>query len=361
MAIEDDTIDEHDETFLVELTNPSGAVIVDGTAIGTIDGNLSCADRGSTSTDTLPTASVSGTSADEDAGKMDMTVTVTGAMCQDYAFQFKVSADTRPGRSSATLNADFRQPKSVTLAAGQTSVDFSVPLIDDDVVEGDETFKLRVWSKRLPGLRNLADVEVYPTIVDDDTAQLQLPGTGATSVTEGGWLSFVVTLDRPSNTDVTFDYATSDGSSPAAAEGDDYEAASGTATISAGDLSVTVAVRTLDDTLDEHDENVDLTVSNLSGASPDSDDTATGVITDDDDPPAMRVGDATAVEGDQLQFTVTLDAPSGRKVTVKRRTYDGSAVAADPDNDYEPLTLAVGTVTIAAGATSQTVSVHHQH
>ena len=357
VAIEDDNVNEHDETFLVELSNPSGAAVVDGTAVGTIDGNLACADRRSSSTDKLPTASVTGARADEDDGKMDMTVTVTGAMCQDYTFQFEVKSDTRPGRSSATTDADFRQPKTVTLAAGQTSVGFSALLIDDDVVEGDETFKLRVWSKRLPGLRNLAaDVEVHPTIVDDDTAELQLPADGTVLVGEGGWLSFVIRLDQASNTDVTFDYATSDGSSPAAAEGDDYEEASGTATIPAGDLSVTVAVRTLQDTLDEHDENVDLTVSNLSGATADPDgDTAVGVITDDDAAPAVSVGDATAVEGDKLQFEVTLDAPSGRKVTVKRQTHDGSAVAADPHNDYDALTL--GTVAIAAGATSQTVEV----
>ena len=358
VAIEDDNVAEFDETFLVELSNPSGAVIADGTSVGTIDGTASCIKRGGSETMPDP-PSVAGISASEGAGEMTPTISikVTEAMCEDYIFQFEVTADARPGkRNSATLGADFLQPKPVTLAVGQTSVGFSVPLIDDDVVEGPETFKLRVWSKRLPGLRNLTDVEVYPTIVDDDTAQLQLPADGTVTVAEGGWLSFVITLDRPSNTDVTFDYATSDGSSPSATAGADYTAVSGTATISAGDLSVTVAVRTLQDTLDEHDENVDLTVSNLSGATVGTGgDTATGVITDDDAPPAMSVGDATAVEGEDLQFTVTLDAPSGREVTVKRQTYDGSAEAAD--DDYEPLTLTVGEVVIAAGATSQTVPV----
>ena len=364
VEIKSDSDDEYVETFFVALSNPQNATIADGTAVGDIDGNLTCVDMRNSSTDPLPTASITGTSADEDDadGRMDLTITVTQAMCQDYDFRLAVSDDTRTGRTTATLGADYRQPSNVRLSRGQTSVGFSVPLIDDDVVEGDETFELEAGSSRLPGRRVLAAVTVYPTIVDDDEAELQLPSAGEARVGEGGWLGFVVRLDQPSVTAVTFDYATSDGSTPTATAGDDYVAATGTATIPAGDLSVTVTVRTVEDLLDELDENVDLTVSNVTGADPDPDGaTATGVIVDDDDPPGVRVADAAAVdEGGKLSFAVTLDAPSGREVTVKRATRDGTAKAAaagnDPgDNDYDA--LASADLVFAAGVTSHTVEV----
>ena len=368
VEIKDDPVDqkeedkEYVETFYVDLSNPQNATIADGTAAGDIDGDLACVDMRTRSTHTLPTASVTGTSADEDDadGRMDLTLTVTQALCQDYELRFTVSDDTRPGSRTATLDADYRQPSSVRLGRGQTSVGFSVPLIDDDIVEGDETFQL-AWAQ-MPGRRALPPLnDVYLTIVEDDESTLQLPADGTVTVSEGGWMSFVITLDKPSNTAVTFDYATSDGSAPAAAAGADYTAVSGSATISAGDLSVTIPVRTLQDTLDELDENVDLTVSNLSGATVvPGGSTATGVITDDDGPPSMRVSDASAEEGGALSFVVRLDAASGREVTVTRATRDDTAKAAatgnDPgDNDYTG--LASGELVFAAGVTSRTVLV----
>ena len=357
VEVKSDSVDEYVETFYVDLSNPTNATITDGTAAGDIDGDLACVDMRTTSTDTLPTASISGASADEDDadGRMDLTITVTQAMCQDYEFRFAVSDDTRSGRRTATLGADYRQPSSVRLGRGQTSVGFSVPLIDDDVVEGDETFQL-VASSRMPGRRALADVTVYPTIVEDDVTTLQLPADGTVTVNEGGWMSFVISLDKPSAVPVTFDYATADGSAPAATAGDDYVAASGSATISAGALSATVAVRTLQDSIDESDENVDLTVSSISGAAPDPDgDTAVGVIIDNDRAPAASVSDASADEGQDLQFTVTLDAASGRELTVDWATRNGTgAGGATAGSDY---TAGSGTVTFAAGDTSETVTV----
>ena len=357
VTVNTDSVDEFDETFLVELSSPTNAAIADGTAVGTIDGTLACVDRRSTSTETLPTAAISGTSADEDDGQMDLTVTVSAAMCQDYQFRFQVTGDASwISGTTATFGTDYGQPPPVTLAAGQTAVDFGVPLIDDDVAEGDETFRLRAWSASLPGLRNLAEVEVRPTIVDDDVAELQLPAAGTVSVTEGGWLSFVVRLDRPSIDDVTFDYATSDGSVPAAAAGADYVAVSGTVTIAAGDLSATVAVRTLDDTLDELDENLNLTLSNIVGASPDPDgNTATGVIVDDDPPPSARVSDSAADEGKTLLFTVSLDAASGRDVTLDYDTRDGVGdQGAEAGKDYVARS---GTLTFNPGETAKTVGI----
>ena len=90
----------------------------------------------------------------------------------------------------------------------------------------------------------------------------------------GAVLSFAVSLTRAPSADVTIDYATSNGSAQAGA---DYTAASGTLTISSGSTSGTIDVAVLDDSHDDADETMTLTLSNPSSGVL-SDATATGTI-----------------------------------------------------------------------------------
>ena len=79
----------------------------------------------------------------------------------------------------------------------------------------------------------------------------------------GAMLAFEVTLVRAAEEAVTVDYATADGSAVA---GEDYEAASGTLTIAAGQTAATVHVTVLDDSHDEGEETLTLTLSNAVNA-----------------------------------------------------------------------------------------------
>ena len=69
-------------------------------------------------------------------------------------------------------------------------------------------------------------------------------------------------------------------------------------------------------------------------------------------PRSLSVADATATEGGNLAFTVSLDQPATVPVTVDYATADGSATA---PSDY---TAASGTLTFAAGDTTKQVVVH---
>jgi hypothetical protein len=76
-------------------------------------------------------------------------------------------------------------------------------------------------------------------------------------------LTFTVAMAPVSASDVTVDYATSNGTATA---GSDYIAASGTLTIPAGQTSGTIAVSVLGDTTYEPNETFTLTLSNPVGA-----------------------------------------------------------------------------------------------
>ena len=75
-------------------------------------------------------------------------------------------------------------------------------------------------------------------------------------------LVFAVALSRAAGATITVDYATSDGSALAGA---DYTATSGTLTIGAGSSGGSIEVAVLDDSHDEVEETMTLTLSNASG------------------------------------------------------------------------------------------------
>src|SRR5206468_2665790 len=88
-----------------------------------------------------------------------------------------------------------------------------------------------------------------------------------------------------------------------------------------------------------------------------ADSSAIGTITNDDAAPlpTVSIADVTQAEGNagtsNAVFTVTLSAASASTVTVQYATANGTATAG---SDYTTIS---GTLTFAAGITSQTISV----
>ena len=103
------------------------------------------------------------------------------------------------------------------------------------------------------------------------------PTRGASEYADAA-LAFEVTLDRQATGPVTVDYATADGTATA---GDDYDAASGTLELAAGETSKTIEVTVHADTENEGEETLTLRLTNAVGARI-ADGDATGTIQDHD-------------------------------------------------------------------------------
>src|SRR5262249_44351578 len=145
-----------------------------------------------------------------------------------------------------------------------TSKTFSIPILDDTLVEPDETVNLAL-SNPTGGATLGSQATAALTIHSDDGAQpgaLQFSAASYTASETQGSITITVTRTGGSNVPVTVNYATSAG--PATA-GSDYTAASGTLTFAAGETSKTFAIPILDDTLVENPETVNLTLSNATG------------------------------------------------------------------------------------------------
>ena len=189
---------------------------------------------------------------------------------------------------------------------------------------------------------NVLDVPV-PTISINDPA----------AVTEGGAVTFTVSLSSAAAGTVTVDYATSDGTATAPG---DYTAATGTVTFAPGDTSETVVVQTIDDTdfAEADTETFNVTLSNVTGNATIGDATGVGTINDNDvappvdDPPTAAAGPDQTVDSGQ---TVTLAGsgtdPENETLTFAWTQTAGTAVTlSDPTSPTPTFTAPTGPQTL---------------
>ncbi|MGF1580282.1 MAG: cellulase family glycosylhydrolase [Gemmataceae bacterium] len=109
--------------------------------------------------------------------------------------------------------------------------------------------------------------------------------------------NFKLVLSKPSNEVVSVDYTTTNGT---ATEGSDYQSRAGTLTFTAGQVTKTLSVSVLNDTVVEDDETFFVDLSNVTGATL-ATNRAQGTIRNNDEPPVVvpevSVGDASIIEG----------------------------------------------------------------
>ena len=330
VPITEDAMDERDEMFTVILSGTTTARVSGGSATAMIDDD-----------DDPPSLAVGDATAAEDAGSITFEVALGAASGRD------VSVDYATADGTAAAGADYTAMSStLVIPAGQTRGTIRVPITDDDVDEADEMFTLALRRPRFASLRG-SDATATGKIADDDG----LPSLAVADVSaaeDAGSVTFEVALGAASGLDVSVDYATVDATAEA---GVDYEATSGTLIIPAGETVGTIAVPIVDDVLDEADEAFTLTLSGgVQAVAPV--DPVTAIIADDDEPPSLALGDASAAEdAGSVTFEVTLGAVSGQDESVDYTTVDGTAEAGV---DYEATS---GTLTVPAGETVGTIVV----
>ena len=257
----EDTIDEPDETFTIQLSNPSGATLTDDVGIATITDN-----------DPLPTLSV-GDATVEEGGTASFEVTLSPASARTVTVDYQTVGGT------AAEGIDYtRASGTLTFDAGETRQTIEVETTEDSDDEPDEAFTVRLSN---PDRATLADDSGSGTIEDDDDTVNTLPtlSIGDATVIEGETASFEVTLTGTSTQTVTVAYETAGGS---AVEGTDYTRASGTLTFAVGTTQRTIEVQTSEDSDDEADEAFAVRLTNPNGATL-ADDSGSGTIEDDDE------------------------------------------------------------------------------
>ena len=274
-----------------------------------------------------------------EGGTLVFTVTKSGATGSSVSVNFATADGT------AATGSDYNAASgTLTFAPSETAKTISVVTIDDAAVEADETF-----SVNLSGASNatINDGVGNGTIVNNDVAPPNL-AINDVSVTEGGTLAFTVSRTGSTSTTSTVNFATANGT---AAAGSDYNAASGTLTFAPSETAKTVSVVTIDDAAVEADETLSVNLSSASNATI-SDGVGNGTIVNNDvAAPSFSIGDAAAIEGQLLVFTVTRSGSSSGSYSLSYSTADNTAVA---PSDY---VAASGTLTFATNEMSKTINI----
>lgn len=343
VPILEDEIDENAESFLINLTNPVNATIVNAQGEGFINDN-----------DETPAITINNNVAvaEGNSGTVAATLTVSLSPVSSET----ITVDWATQDNTATNPADYEPDNgTLTFAPGESSKTITLTVNGDELEESNESFSVNL--SNATGGATISDTQGFVTITDDD-APLPTVSIGDVTVTEGnsGTVNavFTVTLNTAAAESITVDWATQDNS---AAEPGDYTSGDGTLTFAAGETSKTVTVVVNGDTEDESSaENFYVNLTNIVGPATIADNIGVGYITDDDEPlPAITVDNIEVNEGNSgtvtATFTITLNKAGTESITVDYTTQDNSAT--DPE-DY---TAVNGTLTFAPGELTKTVDV----
>ena len=170
-----------------------------------------------------------------EGGAATFTIETTVELVEDLDVFYVVEG-------AATADADFNAPDGdITMQLGQERVTLSIPVRSDDDVEGDETLIVRL-SADPAGNYRLSDRDRATMLIESsDLPELTLVGGG--EVAEGETAIVTIVADQAPDTDTSVNYQVS-GSAQA---GQDYAVVTGTALLRAGERSVSVEIRTIDD------------------------------------------------------------------------------------------------------------------
>ena len=354
IVVSGDTDIEGDETFMLTLSSPStDAIIAKDIATGTITNDDEVSLSFSSPAYAIPEGSTGIT-------EFEITLNLGREALIDITGTLRLDDLTALVRTEERIGDYFFEEYTITIPAGETSVQITGSIVGDTDVEDNELF--RVYFESLtenenvfPDLRNL---QTDVVIINDDDVLVSISDA---SVDEGNAdttnLVFNVSLDRVNIEDVTIEYSTSDETAisdetATYGEDEDYTAASGTLTIPEGERMGTITIVVNGDTDIEGDETLTL-VLKLKMFMADhailNNSTATGTIIGDDGA-LVSIADASVNEGisgdTNLVFTVSLNKAISSDIVAVYSTSGGTATAG---SDYTAVSN--GMVTISAGTT----------
>lgn len=328
----DDIHDDDNETFVLTL---AGMVNASGSC-GTDDAFCTLTDN------EFPSLNIQSQVTTLNEGSVwEFTVLLTTPRQDETTFDLDLFLGTSQGEG---IDYSFGDAGTHILAPMTTEVSFTVPFLDDQLAaEADEIIRANISNANVA----LGVVDMEATIIDAPELSI-----GSAAADEGQTAIFDVFLDAPSTADIQFNLQFANDS---ATMGDDFDVtATGPYTFLAGETATTVPVEIFaGDGGDAAVELFVITVVAPTNATVSADNSGIGSITDMDPPELSWAGDATGLEGENVEFTVNLSWSSEVEVNFNVNFIDGTAVRAGIDYDDS----FVGPFVVPAGATTFTVLV----
>lgn len=268
----------------------------------------------------------------------NLSALATITVVRSGATNTAVSIDYLTGDDTAIAGIDYQsRSDTITFAPNELVKKFTVPILDDALVEGNEFVRLALTNVTGAAVLGVSQAELV--IVDNDFAAGQLNFSEPVYVVNEYETNVVITVVRTNGTTgiVRVDYFTSDGLARA---GQDYLPASGTLSFADGESVKVFSVPIVPDYLDETNETVVLSLSNVRGGAA-LGSTSTAVLTILNSrlvngslslsQPRYTVSESNVT----ATITVTRTLGSVGAISVGYRTLDGTALAGQ---DYNAVT-----------------------
>ncbi len=302
-ADEDAVVDE-----AVTLTHVVSGGDYDGLSVSSVEVSVVESDT--------PLLSIAGGSAGEGDGAMDFAVELS------LTSGFEVSVRYATSEGTATEGADYEGTTgTLTFPAGTTEQSFQVPILDDEVDEAEESFRVvlsEASNAAIGGTGQAAGV-----IADDDLPVVEIAADQA-SVPEGTTAAF--TLTRAGDLSAALRVPVQVEQEGVFLAGD----APSEAAFAAGEQTADLALATTDDQVDEADGSLSVRIAEgttyrIGGAA-----AATVAVTDDDERGVTVAPAALTVdEGQSGTYAVVLTSEPTAAVTVTVEVPDESDVSVD--------------------------------
>jgi VCBS repeat-containing protein len=359
VPINNDTTDEPNETFFVNLSGAVNAVIVDSQGVGTILDN-----------DATPTISTVSADSEIEGTALVHTVTLSNPSSITTTFAISLGGGTATGGGvdyvSNLTNASFSNGVTIsggtiTVPAGVTNFTVTVPSVNDviDEVGAAETYNLTVGG--VTGVGTIVDNDAAPSISVNNISVTEVDNLNAV---------FTVSLSGPSSAPVTVNLSFANGTATGgtgttAASTTDYGndtrmqvstdggaswsvIGTNTATFAAGQTSLLVRTYINENNpTNEPDETFTLTATVSAGTTANPNATGTATITERN--LTLTSTETEAETGANLSFTYTL--PTATAATNYSFSVSGTATGGGVDygTPVFVVTGGTGTVTLAGG------------
>lgn len=355
IAINDDKLVERMESFALTLSSATNAVIATSSAMATIVDNDTLADSAHRAG-----ISVRDIVVDASSGKATFAVVLDKAV----GSAFSVAYNTVDGTALAGT-AYVGASGSLTFAAGETAKNVTVTLPKVDAATPAQLFSLALGAVTGAGAGEVAVADGIGQALIGAHGQTPkaMPAISVNSPFVGekdGYVEFIVSLDAPSQQEVSVHYGTT-GMSADSGYSYDFMSTNGTLVFAPGTTIQTVRIAINDDLTVERLESFALSLNspiNAVIAKP----AGLATIVDNDtladsaNHAALSVRDVVVdASADTLTFAVVLDKATSDSFSVAYSTANGSALAG---SDY---VAANGTLTFGAGETVKNITIALPH
>lgn len=325
LDIEDDALNEGNETIVLTLSPPGNANLgLPSTVTVTITDN-----------DPLPTIAFTETASNDAEAQTKKTflVQLSEVSGRDVIVEYAVIDGT------AVVVDDYNtsiipehQVRSVTIPAAATTADIAITIVDDTLDEAEETFTISLSNPTNATFG--AQVGHTYTIIDDDAAPAVDFAQAMSDVDENVEAQdFDVALSTASGRDITVLITVASGS---ATINEDFTERTTSVTIAAGELTAAYSVDINDDSVYETDETFRATIGSADHAAPGSQLTHDVTILDDEDEPQVTFTEAASTGSEAVtpaSINIELSGPSALPVEV---TVDVAGDTATIGEDFGP-------------------------